>query len=196
MGRAELDALRDVAIVALCEKVPQPELLEFLDPRDRAPVVRARVEGDLQLHFAALAVEAAHQLLLGMKTQPRAHRHEVGQDQLAASGHEPGLEQVGPVEVSAPRLEGARRREREAAAAFVVEDGGEERRAVESRPAEPVDRSVSGDQRRGPAVADDRIVADGGAHALARSLLGSSRCSTTFSSNQSAWARRASASRS
>ncbi len=44
---------------------------------------------------------------------------------------------------------------------LVAEQGREAGVAVEARPAQPVDRAVAVDQRRGLAVADEAVVFDG-----------------------------------
>src|SRR5207253_528308 len=52
-----------------------------------------------------------------------------------------------------------------AAAASVVEERAEDGRAVEARPAEPLDRAIERDERRRAVVADDRVVLDRDSHA-------------------------------
>src|SRR5439155_19925798 len=110
--------------------------------------------------------------------------------QLPAAREEADAQDVGVAQVGALGAEGPPGSDREAAAAILVEDGGEQRGAVEPRPAEPVERAATGDQGRRPAVADDGIVLDGRGHAETRSRLPATRVSTTDSSNQRACASR------
>ena len=56
-----------------------------------------------------------------------------------------------------------------------IEQGGEEGRAIEARPAEPVDRAVAGDQRRAAAIADQRVVVDGRVDSCADAGRGTTR---------------------
>jgi len=128
----------------------QAELAQGADLRLEERVLRAGIEDDLQLHLAALAPGDAHQLVSAVRVRSRidagVHRHEVGEGQLAAEGEEAGAQDVGVAQVGALGAEGPPGSDREAAAAILVEDGSEHRRAVEPRPAEPVERAVAGDQ--------------------------------------------------
>ena len=87
-------------------------------------------------------------------------RHRVGHADAALGRGEGRLEHVRALEVAALGLEGGGRLEAERAAALGVEDPREHRRRVDVRQAEPVDRAVPGDQRGGPAVADERVLAN------------------------------------
>ena len=90
-------------------------------------------------------------------------------------GVEPRLEHVRPVDVAALDPRRLRRGDAPGAADSRVEEAAEQRRAVEPRPAQPVERAVPRDQRRRPAVADDGVVLD------LRRCLRSSRRSPTGS---------------
>src|SRR6185436_11477052 len=89
------------------------------------------------------------------------HRHEVGQNQRALAGLEPGLHDVGVLDILPAGSEGGYRRDAPPPGGL-VEYGPEDRRAVEPGPAEPVDRAVAADQRGGPTIADQRVVLDSG----------------------------------
>ena len=54
------------------------------------------------------------------------------------------------------------RRDPEVTALLLIEQAGEDTGRVEPRRAEPVDRAVSRDQRRGLQVADQAVILDGG----------------------------------
>jgi hypothetical protein len=89
-------------------------------------------------------------------------RHEV--DHLADSvlGHEPGDQDGGVRKVQLPAGDaGAGRPHPEVAAAFLVEQRGEDTRRVEPWAAEPVDGTVDGHQRGGLQVADQSVVGNG-----------------------------------
>src|SRR5690606_13244409 len=87
---------------------------------------------------------------------------EVEQTRLAARGAEARLEHVRVGQVAAPGDEGRARRDREGAAALAIEERAEDRRRIEARQTEPVDGAGVRDQRRGPAIAEDRVSIDGG----------------------------------
>ena len=175
------------------------ELAEAADAGREPPIIRARIEHDRHLDLAPLAARDADELVPGLwlpqRIRSRERGHEVGDRELARSREKARLQYVGLAEVAALRAERASGGNAESTAPVLVEDGGKQGRAVEPRPAEPVERPVAGDQRCGPAVADDGMVADRRRHAEARvRRAASARPSRTDSSNQSAWASRASAS--
>ncbi|GEJ56124.1 hypothetical protein AMYX_08650 [Anaeromyxobacter diazotrophicus] len=91
-----------------------------------------------------------------------AERHEVDERQRAGRGLEARLEDVGAGEVPARGGPPARRRDGEVPARGGVEQAVEDGRAVEARPAQPVDAPLPRDQRRRPAVPEDGVIADGG----------------------------------
>src|SRR5204862_7901048 len=98
---------------------------------------------------------------------------------------------------AAPRFKWAGRGDGEPAPALRIENGGEDRGAVEARPAEPVARSEAGDERGGPAISNDGVIVDlRFDHPVARCCRAPSRASSVCSSNQRAWESLASASRS
>jgi hypothetical protein len=90
--------------------------------------------------------------------------HEV--DDLADEvlAQEPGHEHVRVRQVHLLHAGGADTAHGEPAAALVVEDGGEDRRRVEPRKAEPVDVAVRGHQGGGVQIADDAVVLDESSH--------------------------------
>ena len=134
------------------------------EPARREPVAGARVVHQLELDLAALAPDQAEDLPLrqqeAMLLVLVGDRHEIGQHHAAARGLEAGLEHVGVREVPPRGLKGLRRCYPPAPRGR-VEDGGEQRRAVAARPAQPVDRAAPADERGGAAVADHGVVSDG-----------------------------------
>ena len=90
-----------------------------------------------------------------------ARRHEVGHADAAVLGVEVELVHERVLAVAAlDALDLAVGREQPAAVALVPEQGGEARARVEAREAEPVDRAVAPDERRGLQVADQPVVLD------------------------------------
>ena len=93
-----------------------------------------------------------------------AHRHEIDQGGCAVIGLEMGFEHQSVRPIPAGDAGFPARRNRPSP----VFAGAEQRRKaglrIEPRAAEPVDRAIAGDQRRGTAIADDRIVFDAGGH--------------------------------
>ncbi len=138
----------------------QRAVLHAGDPgNDRA---EAEAQHELEMHrdAAAFADHQAHQgrVLVAL-------RHEVDERDHALVGLEAGLENKG-VGLVAPgdARPGVARGDQPAS----VLRGPEQRRkaglGVESRPAQPVDRTVLADQRGRPAVTDERIIFDAGGH--------------------------------
>src|ERR671910_1671759 len=72
-----------------------------------------------------------------------------------------GLYNVGVREVAAfdPELSGGSNAE--TSAGFCVQQGSENRRAIETGEAEPVERAVPGDKPRAPAISYEGVIADG-----------------------------------
>ncbi len=145
--------------------VPEAEGAAVGQPGDHRAVAGPRVARDLDLHLALHALDRAQHLALGPELPALlllgGHREEVEQAHPSALGGEGGLEHVGVGHVAPGGLETARRADGEAPALVTIENGGEERRRVEARQAEPVDRPPFRDQGGAPAVADDGVVADG-----------------------------------
>ena len=121
----------------------QAELAHRFDPRLDRRVARARIEDDLDLHLSAPAPRDAQQLVLRAQHAFRLvlleHRHEVGELDLAASREKARHQHIALAGVAALGAEGAAGGDEEPAAATFVEDRGKEGRAVEVRPAEPVE---------------------------------------------------------
>ena len=82
-----------------------------------------------------------------------------------------------------PREHPPRRSQREATAAVVVEDREQQRRGVDPRPAEPRDVAVGVDERGGPRISEQRVLADRMLHAAqpSRRRLPADRCQGTAS---------------
>ena len=142
-----------VAVGELADEPAEPAL-----PGDGAvlAVVGAWVADDLDLDGAADALEAAAHRLARADVQP------VGQADGARRRGERRLDDVGLRQVAALDGDVADRPDAPGAAALRVQQRGEDRRAVEARPAEPVDRPVGRDECRRSAVGEEGVVADRG----------------------------------
>ena len=142
-----------VAVGELADEPAEPAL-----PGDGAvlAVVGARVADDLDLDGAADALEAAAHRLARADVQP------VGEADGARRRGERRLDDVGLRQVAALDGDVADRPDAPGAAALRVQQRGEDRRAVEARPAEPVDRPVGRDECRRSAVGEEGVVADRG----------------------------------
>ena len=126
-----------------------------LDPRHDRPVVRAQRELHPHRNPAPQALDDPHQTRRAL-TSPR---HEVDHADGAVRGLELGLEHERPGPVATRgRAHLAGRREQPAPMPLVPQQGREARRGVKARQAQPVDRSVAADQRRGLQVADEAVV--------------------------------------
>ena len=136
----------------------QAAILGFLDPGN----IGAEPEPDHQLHPQLdPAADAAHQSddIGGMA----ARRHEVDQLDDAGSGLKPRLQdqRIGPV--AARGVDDlVRRRDQPAAVLVGAEQAGETGIGIESRPAQPVDRTVASDQSGGLAISDQSVIFDSG----------------------------------
>jgi hypothetical protein len=152
------------------------------EPQQRGPAVRdeaaglrdvqrgddaelgARAELRRHLHVAALAAQAAQQRVRRLAAQVvaalvRAAGQQVRQHNHARVRLEAGLQHQRPVDVAARRRRLADRSDRPVAA-LVVQQPGEDRRRVEAREAEPVDRASTAHQRRRVAVGEQRVIGD------------------------------------
>src|SRR6266702_1113363 len=122
--------------------------------------VYAEAKADHELHpHLDLATDAADQSHdIGRLA---ARRHEVDQRDGAGLCLKARFEDEGIAEIAARRtgdvLGG---RNQPAAVLARAEDGGKAGVGIEGRPAQPVDRAVAPDQRRGLAVTDQRVVLD------------------------------------
>ena len=131
-------------------------VLAFLDPGN----IGAEAEADHQLHVHPdPAANAAHQPhhVGGLA----ARRHEIDQVNRAVSGLEPGLQDQGVIPIAARGAgDFAGRCDQPAPVLLGAEKCCKAGVGIEGRPAQPVDRSVAADQRRGLAIADQPIVFD------------------------------------
>ena len=131
-------------------------VLALLDPGN----IGAEAEADHQLHpHPDPAANAAHQPhhVGGVA----ARRHEIDQVDRAVSGLEPRLQDQRIVPIAARGARDLpRRRDQPAAVLLGAEQRGKAGIGIEGRPAQPVDRSVAADQRRGLAIADQPIIFD------------------------------------
>jgi hypothetical protein len=110
---------------------------------------------------AAHAQHAADQAVPGGRVRFTGHRHEVLDLADALLGVEPGDQDVGVGEVELLGARGHGGGELEGAAAFRVQDRGEDAGGVEGRAAVPVDRAVGAHQRHAPQIADQSVLGDG-----------------------------------
>ena len=146
------------------------------DPRHRPPVVEA--QDQLGAHRDAAALAADDPDDVGVAA-PR--RHEVHHGDGAARRLDPRLEDQRVAAIAAGDARAVLdRRDRPASVLAIAEQRGKARRRVEARPAQPVDRSGARDQRRGLAVANQRVVFEGGAHGRSRRVQAGSYQSTTL----------------
>jgi hypothetical protein len=92
----------------------------------------------------------------------REHGHQIGDADLSGGDLERGDEDVRALEVFAPGAERAHGSDPPGAAHGGVQHRGEQRGAVELRPAQPVNRTTTGNKRRRAAVSDDGVVLNPG----------------------------------
>ena len=130
-----------------------------VDPRRARRVAEAWLEPPAHRHLTGEALHPSHQLARRSETAAR-QRHRVGHANAALVGDEGRLQHVRIRQVAPLRAEGDGRREHHAAAPFLVEKGAEHAWRVEVRQAEPVDRSVVGDEGGRTTVADHAVVAN------------------------------------
>ena len=126
-----------------------------------ARIVQARLAIEVEAHAAAQHAHPAQQARRAMAELFRA-AHQVGDLGADFVAHPVGEQDIGVRHIG---LDHARvldlGRQREVAAPFGVEQGGEHARAVEVGPAQEIDRAVIGHQRHGGEVADHAVVGDG-----------------------------------
>ena len=121
-------------------------------------------ETELQLHlYAGAAVKALDDPKHRRRTE--TDRHEIHDRDLGSGGRKPVFEDKCFVLVTA-RLSYwlAHGAKSPIAVPIVAEQSGKAGRRVEPRPAEPIDRTVAGDERRSFAVADHSIIFEKLAH--------------------------------
>ena len=124
-----------------------------------AAVIEARITPHRETYLASDRLRATDEIVGDTGV---LHRHEVRHLGYAAVGQEPGEQhiRVGQVKLLVHRIVEIRR-DPKAATAIGVEESGKDRRRVERREAEKVDRSVLAHQRDGVKVADDAVVFNG-----------------------------------
>src|SRR5690606_19574726 len=131
------------------------------DPCRTASVIRPRLDEHFELDIATLTGDDSKDFMLREQLPVLVpfveDGHEIGDHDDAAVRLESGFENVRVFDI-ASRHPRSRHRGEPPAAALLVENRTEHGAAVESRPAQPVDRTRSGDERRRTPVADDGIV--------------------------------------
>ena len=149
---------------ARARAVPDGRGREPAAPRGSSPRSRSGCAAPAPCDGAPDAGDPPHDVRASV-----AERHEVGHLDLARVARPPGDEDEGVVEV-APRggARGADRAQGPVPVLLGPEQRAERRRGVEARKAEPVDAAVESDERRGVAVADQRVVLDPERHRPAR----------------------------
>lgn len=118
------------------------------------------VEAHAPSHGARSAREPPNDQTLRQQAAARVRHHPLGQRDLAPARRPRRLEDGRAVEVSPARLDHVVNLDGEDAAAIPADQPPEQRRRVEPREAQPVDRPARGDERSGARVADQSIVAD------------------------------------
>src|SRR5687768_1672137 len=87
----------------------------------------------------------------------RGHGQEITQNAHAFGYMKRSLENVRVRQIAAFALECSRWSNAEAAARARIEQRGEKCRAVETRPAQPIERAIARNEPRGAAVTDERV---------------------------------------
>jgi hypothetical protein len=135
-------------------------------PHPRHDAAEVEAQDQLHAHGDAPAQAARDAHHVGRLV---ADRHRVHHLEHAPVGVEVGLQYERVVAVAALDVVGVgRRREQPAAVRRVAQQRREAGGRVEARQAEPVDRAVLADERRGLRVADEGVVLDGERHARPR----------------------------
>ena len=138
-----------------CDRDPEPPL----DTSLRFGVPEAWFDAPAQGNVARKPLDSTGQL--AKRREPGAgERHHINQAHHSTAGMERRLKHVRarPVlPLDAVRLA---RSQLEAAAPLGVKQRREQARRIEVRHAQPVDCSVTSDQRHGPAIADRSVIAD------------------------------------
>src|SRR5262249_9204772 len=130
------------------------------DARGRAET-GTRLDDDVDGDLAAIAPHVAQKLVVGHESLLglRGDRHQIEDDERAARGLEASLEHVRLVGIATRHASVADRRDAPAAAVR-IEERAENRWAVETRPAQPVDRAGARYECRRTTIADQGVVVD------------------------------------
>lgn len=152
----------------ICPSVDGGQLrTHHLQLRGSKTVFEARLELDVDFNLASIATKHPDELpvridrfgLLGLRGL--ADGQAVRQDENAAVGLEPGLQDVGVGQVAARGPVRSLRADAEMAAARPVQKPGEHRPRVETVKAAPIDRAIKRHEGRRMTVADERVRGNG-----------------------------------
>ena len=143
----------------------QAKRLLIDQPGHDPPVVGTRIEENFDLDRPRKTLDPPQQLVVGPQRLTllgfRRDRHQIRETRHAVRSPERRFEHGRLAHVPARRHERLDWSNPETATATPVDERREDRRTVEPWPAEPVDRPAPRDERRRPAVANQRVVADG-----------------------------------
>ena len=131
------------------------------DPGLDGTVIEARRNRELAWHLAFDALDDSQDLLVGLMFALPAHGEAIEQADSPVSGFEEGFEHERVFQIAPPALEGPARGDAAVAALFPVEETAETAARIDARHAAPVDGPAAGNQRRGVAIGDKCIVAQG-----------------------------------
>ena len=138
----------------------QGSVFKSRDPGNNNPIAKSQDEIEMESDTAALTDNQAHD---GRITAERTH--EINERHNASVGFESGLQdQCSRAIPSADARRLILRRNQPPTVLTCSEERGETCVRIKSRPAQPIDRSVHGDQRRRPAITDQCVVLDARTH--------------------------------
>ena len=104
-----------------------------------------------EIDSSAGTFDAAEDLVVGESGRGfvaiGAERHAIGEGTFASRGDESSFEDVGAIEIVTGYAQNVGRTKCPVSADVEIEKGCEYRRAIEARPAEPVDGPIASDQR-------------------------------------------------
>src|SRR6059058_1902748 len=131
----------------VCSDVDSPsELAGIFNLRSDMAVIEARIKIDDQFHFALRASDLPNEFVLRPEEALflffGSHRHEVGQSNFSRFLGERCFENVRIVEVTPRKLRISQRTNAPPTACFLVDNRPENRRAVETWPAKPINRTT------------------------------------------------------
>ena len=149
------------------------ELAAGSEPDVRTRVVWSRLEIADEFNLAAGALDTAKDLVIGESgcgfMAVSAEAHAVNECAFAVRGREAGFQNVGVFDVAAGGGENVGGMEEPVASDLYIEKSGEQGRAVETWPAQPIDGSIARDEGGGTTVADDSVISDGALLAIVHS---------------------------